>query len=51
VINVMLGDLQRIKYYPQYGYSIPQDIPQDVWKAFECLVALGFDEHLVDVAS
>ena len=50
VINVMLGDLQRIRDYPAKGYSIPQDIPDDVWQAFEALVGLGFDEHLIDAA-
>ncbi|MCW8329948.1 YdcF family protein [Photobacterium sp. SDRW27] len=47
VINVMLGDLQRIKLYPEQGYSIPQEIPDEVWLAFESLVALGFNEHLI----
>ncbi|MGF1687931.1 YdcF family protein [Photobacterium japonica] len=47
VINVMLGDLQRIKVYPSYGFAIEQAIPEDVWQAFEALVALGFHEHLL----
>jgi len=46
VINIMVGDLQRIKIYPQKGFQIPQDIPDDVWQAYEQLVALGFDKHL-----
>ncbi|WP_299012979.1 YdcF family protein [uncultured Photobacterium sp.] len=49
VINVMLGDLQRIKYYPEQGFAIAQEIPDDVWTAFESLVKLGFDEHLITV--
>ncbi|PSW19949.1 YdcF family protein [Photobacterium sanctipauli] len=47
VINVMLGDLQRIDAYPARGFSIEQDIPQDVWQAFEQLVHHGFNEHLI----
>ena len=46
VINIMVGDLQRIKIYPAKGFQIPQDIPDDVWAAYERLVALGFDKHL-----
>lgn len=47
VINIMAGDLQRIKLYPGKGYQVYQEIPQDVWDAFEKLVALGFDKHLM----
>jgi uncharacterized SAM-binding protein YcdF (DUF218 family) len=47
VINIMVGDLQRIKLYPQMGFQIYQEIPEDVWIAFESLVALGFDKQLV----
>ena len=47
VINAMVGDLQRIRLYPAQGFQIPQDIPDDVWAAFEKLVAWGFDKHLV----
>ena len=47
VINVMVGDLQRIREYPRLGYQIPQDIPDHVWSAFETLVEWGFDKHLM----
>jgi uncharacterized SAM-binding protein YcdF (DUF218 family) len=50
VINIMVGDLQRIKLYPAKGFQIPQHIPNDVWEAFEELVKLGFDKHLVKEA-
>lgn len=46
VINVMVGDLQRIKIYPAKGFQIHQEIPDAVWAAYEQLVALGFDKHL-----
>lgn len=46
VINVMVGDLQRIRIYPEKGFQIPQEIPDPVWQAFEQLVALGFNKHL-----
>ena len=46
VINSMVGDLQRIRIYPEKGFQIPQEIPGEVWAAYEKLVAWGFDQHL-----
>jgi len=47
VINIMVGDLQRIKIYPDKGFQIYQEIPASVWGAFQRLVALGYTKHLV----
>ena len=47
VINIMVGDLQRIKIYPAKGFQIPQEIPDSVWQAYEDLVKAGFTKHLV----
>ncbi len=47
VIQSMVGDLQRIREYPRKGFQIYQEIPDPVWEAFEKLVALGFDQHLI----
>ena len=46
VINIMVGDLQRIRIYPEKGFQIPMEIPEDVWSAYEKLVGWGFTEHL-----
>src|SRR5262249_43405792 len=48
VISIMVGDLQRIRLYPEKGFQIHQDIPDDVWDAYETLVAAGYDRHLVE---
>ena len=48
VINIMVGDLQRVKLYPQKGFQIYQEIPSEVWEAFERLVELGYTRHLID---
>lgn len=48
IINIMVGDLQRIKLYPQMGFQIYQEIPGDVWFAYEELVRLGYDKHLIN---
>jgi uncharacterized SAM-binding protein YcdF (DUF218 family) len=47
VIHIMVGDLQRIKLYPQLGFQIEQEIPDEVWSAYEQLVELGYTGHLV----
>src|ERR1700752_3353621 len=47
VIGIMAGDLQRIKFYPELGYQIAQEIPADVWEAFEQLVEAGYDKYLI----
>lgn len=47
VINDMVGDLQRIKIYSEKGFLIAQDIPSDVWQAYEDLVRLGYTNHLI----
>jgi uncharacterized SAM-binding protein YcdF (DUF218 family) len=47
VINIMVGDLQRIRIYPDKGFQIAQEIPDEVWEAYERLVKAGFTRHLV----
>jgi uncharacterized SAM-binding protein YcdF (DUF218 family) len=47
VVSIMVGDLQRVKLYPEMGFQIAQVIPPPVWAAFEALVAAGYDTHLI----
>ncbi|MGI5826485.1 MAG: YdcF family protein, partial [Patescibacteria group bacterium] len=47
LINNMVGDIQRIKEYPAKGFQIPQEIPDEVWAAFEELVRRGFTKLLI----
>ena len=47
VISIMVGDLQRIREYPARGFQIPQEIPAEVWAAYEELVEAGYDRHLL----
>ena len=47
IIHAIVGDLQRIKMYPALGYQIIQDIPPDVWNAYEKLIELGYTNQLV----
>ncbi len=47
VVGIMVGDLQRIRVYPERGFQIPQEIPADVWAAYEELVRAGYDKYLI----
>ncbi|HVF68086.1 MAG TPA: YdcF family protein [Pyrinomonadaceae bacterium] len=47
VVCIMVGDLQRIRLYPERGFQIPQEIPDEVWAAYEELVKAGYDKHLI----
>ena len=47
IINIMVGDLQRIRLYPELNFQIAQEIPKDVWNAYEQLVEAGFSQQLV----
>lgn len=47
IINIMVGDLQRIKFYPEMGFQIYQEIPNEVSVAYEELVKQGYDKHLI----
>jgi uncharacterized SAM-binding protein YcdF (DUF218 family) len=47
VIHVMVGDLQRIREYPKFGYQVRQRIPSKVWEAYKQLVRMGYTNHLI----
>jgi uncharacterized SAM-binding protein YcdF (DUF218 family) len=51
MINVMVGDTQRIRLHAEQGYAIAQDIPADVHAAYERLVAAGYTRHLLPEAA
>ena len=48
IINIMMGDLQRIWIYARRGWSAPQKMPPEVLDAYEQLKAAGFTRHLID---
>ena len=47
MIQLMVGDLQRIALYPSMGFQAEQHIPAEVWQAYLELVALGFDKYVI----
>ncbi|SCF67726.1 Uncharacterized SAM-binding protein YcdF, DUF218 family [Streptomyces sp. DconLS] len=47
VIDMLVGALQRVMVYPEQGFTIPQEVPEDVAAAFKRLADAGFDSRLL----
>ncbi|MBB4984116.1 YdcF family protein [Streptomyces nymphaeiformis] len=47
VIDMLVGDLQRIIEYPKQGFAIEQDVPENVHAAYEDLIRSGFTSRLI----
>ena len=47
VIDVIVGDVQRMEIYAEKGYQIPQPLPEDVRRAYETMLALGYTGELI----
>ncbi|MGW6730195.1 YdcF family protein [Nocardia sp. NPDC055029] len=47
VINMLVGDTQRIWVYAERGWAIVQDVPDDVREAYDRLVAAGYTSRLL----
>lgn len=46
LICEMVGDLKRILTYPDAGFQIAQDVPDNVMAAYRLLIAEGYTAHL-----
>jgi len=47
LVNEMVGDIERIQKYPEMGFQIPQDIPEEILAACASLIEAGYDRHSV----
>ena len=47
VINIMVGDLQRILVYPGLGYQIRQEVPPEIIQGYNSLITRGYDKRLI----
>jgi uncharacterized SAM-binding protein YcdF (DUF218 family) len=47
VIDMLVGDTQRIEVYAERGFAIPQAMPESVRAAFRGLVSAGYVSRLV----
>jgi uncharacterized SAM-binding protein YcdF (DUF218 family) len=47
VIDMLVGDLQRVIEYPARGYAIAQEVPGTVTSAYRRLITAGYDSRLM----
>ncbi|MBC3988197.1 YdcF family protein [Streptomyces sp. AC563] len=47
VLDMLVGDLQRVIEYPKFGFATEQEVPEDVRAAYESLVCDGFTSRLI----
>ncbi|MEW2388728.1 YdcF family protein [Streptomyces venezuelae] len=47
VVDMLVGDLQRVIEYPKLGFAIEQEVPEDVHAAYESLIRDGFTSRLI----
>ncbi|TGN76475.1 YdcF family protein [Streptomyces bauhiniae] len=47
VLDMLVGDLQRIIEYPKLGFATEQEVPEGVRDAYESLVRDGFTTRLI----
>lgn len=47
VIDMLVGDLQRVIEYPALGYAIAQEVPARVEAAYQRLLRAGYDSRLL----
>lgn len=49
VIDMLVGDLQRVVEYPRLGFAIEQPVPKDVHDAYQQLLTDGFTRRLLPI--
>ncbi|GAA3126274.1 uncharacterized SAM-binding protein YcdF (DUF218 family) [Kribbella aluminosa] len=47
VLDMLVGDLQRVIEYPALGFAIDQDIPDEVDTAYHRLISAGYTSRLM----
>jgi uncharacterized SAM-binding protein YcdF (DUF218 family) len=47
MVNLLVGDVQRLRVYPPLGFQAPVEVPEHVWAAYGRLVAAGFDQFVI----
>ncbi|QGK72471.1 YdcF family protein [Allosaccharopolyspora coralli] len=47
VINMLVGDTQRITVYAERGFAIPQPVPAEVENAYQRLIQAGYTTRLL----
>lgn len=47
VVDMLVGDLQRVIEYPRHGFAVEQHVPEDVQNAYQHLIDDGFTRRLL----
>ncbi|MGX1629091.1 YdcF family protein [Streptomyces albidoflavus] len=47
VLDMLVGDLQRVVEYPKLGFAVEQEVPEDVRAAYDDLLTAGFTSRLI----
>jgi hypothetical protein len=47
VLNMLVGDTQRIDLFAQRGFAVPQPMPDNVKQAYDELVQHGYTARLL----
>jgi uncharacterized SAM-binding protein YcdF (DUF218 family) len=50
VLNMLVGDTQRIWVYADQGFATPQNVPVEVLRAYERLLAAGYSRRLIQIS-
>jgi hypothetical protein len=47
VLNMLVGDTQRIELFAERGFAVPQPMPANVKQAYDHLVQQGYTARLI----
>ncbi|MBO2451174.1 YdcF family protein [Actinomadura barringtoniae] len=47
LIELLVGDLQRMVVYAERGFQVPMPVEESAWAACEELAGMGFDRHVI----
>ncbi len=45
-VQLMVGDLQRLRVYEDQGFQVHVDVPNRIWEAYDRLVSAGYDHYV-----
>ncbi|MBX9742531.1 MAG: hypothetical protein K2W99_03205 [Chthoniobacterales bacterium] len=51
LVNELVGDIDRIIFYPEKGFQIEQEIPSCVMEAYLRLKKAGYSDHAIIIKS
>ena len=46
IISVLVGDIQRMVIFPQFGWQVKQEMPEEVIQVYQYLKQLGYTKYI-----